>query len=279
MGSALLIIGIIIVVILIIGLGGYNYFLVTKNNEIAVQQTLKPFSAKIDPTTGNISKGGFKGQLSCPAGTKIEIVSAFYDIDDPYNTCSSSLSQVNPLVAFMCNPSASSPGTCSKNSDCPNTTMCSMSGKCVLKSYPKGYNCTSEPNTTPLTIGDNTYCVNTNICGGGVPNQVCMPGGTGGCAIRDASANVAQKCNGRTECDDLSENDFGQTPCNLKAIPCYSEISSNGPVWNSKGRSGYCGLPYGPGWGGGAPDYGNSSDAESGNLGYTMHGIYNCISN
>lgn len=286
MNSAIVIIFIIILFILVLGLGGLNYFLVTKNNEAAVQQTLKPFSARIDPTTGNISKGGFSGQLSCPAGTSIQIVSAFYDIDDPYAVCSSSINNVNPLVAFMCNPSVNGPGTCSKNSgssnQCPSGTEC-QSGKCKLQSQPSNY--TGCPKNAPLTkLSDgNYYCINSNVCGAGVPNPICQPkgvppGNTGGCAIRDASASVSQKCNGRSDCDDLSVKDFGKTPCNFAASPCWSQVTSDGPVWITD-RTGYCGLPYGPGWGGGAPAYGSSSDAGSGNLGYTMHGIYSCIAN
>lgn len=280
MNSALIIIFIVILVIIVLGLGGLNYFLVTKNNEVAVQQTLKPFSARIDPTTGNISKGGFSGQLSCPSGTSIQIVSAFYDIDDPYAVCSSNISNVNPLVAFICNPSVSGPGTCSKNSDCPTGTSC-QSGKCKLQSQPSNY--TGCPKNAPLIklsdgLGEAYYCINSNVCGAGVPNPICQPKGTGSCAIRDASASVAQKCNGRTECDDLSVKDFGKTPCNFAPSPCFSKVTSDGPQWITD-RTGYCGLPYGPGWGGGAPDYGSNSDAGSGNLGYTMHGIYSCISN
>lgn len=277
MNSALVIIVIIILVILILSLGGLNYFLLKKNNEAAIQQTLKPFTAKIDPTTGQISKGGFTGQLSCPAGTTIQIVSAFYDIDDPYGTCSSSINNVNPLVAFMCNPTVTGPGTCSKDSDCPSGTGCD-SGKCKLQSHPSNYG--SCPKNAPLTkLSDgNYYCINSNVCGAGVPNPICQPKGSGQCAVRDASASVAQKCNGKSTCDDLSVSDFGRTPCNFAASPCWSQITESGPQWISD-RTGYCGLPYGPGWGGGAPDYGNNSDSASGNLGYTMHGIYNCIAN
>lgn len=277
MNSAFVIIFIIILIILVVGLGGLNYFLVTKNNEAAVQQTLKPFSARIDPTTGNISKGGFSGQLSCPAGTSIQIVSAFYDIDDPYAVCSSDISNVNPLVAFMCNPNVTGPGTCSKDSDCPSGTSC-QSGKCKLKIYQSNEKCPTPTTKYPIPNSSTFYCMNSNVCGAGVPNPICQPKGTGSCAIRDASASVAQKCDGRGDCDDLSVKDFGKTPCSFAATPCFSKVTSDGPQWITD-RTGYCGLPYGPGWSGGAPDYGSNNDAGSGNLGYTMHGIYNCISN
>lgn len=278
MNTILIILIIIILLIFIFALGGLNYYFISKNNGNAVQQTIKSFSAKIDPTTGNST--GFKGQLSCPAGTNINIISAFYDIDDPYATCSANISQVNPLVAFMCNPSVSSPGVCEvgKN-ECPSGTKCNSSGHCQLIKA----NGSCPANTSPITYNGQTYCVNTDVCGAGVPNPVCSPNGSGQCAIRDASASVSQKCNGKNNCDDLSVSDFGDTPCNFSppAGGCWSSMGSNGPNWvvggvSGRPNTGYCALPYGPGWGGGAPDYGSNSDSPSGNLGYTMHGIYNC---
>lgn len=329
--------GIITIIILFIVFAvfvGLNVMTTSNNRKIAQKQRFIPFGTKIDPTTGepnfppggtpdtpfttNDANGKVIPQIQCPAGTKINIVGAFFDIFDPYAECSTTPDQVNPYFAFQCIPNYSgrTPGgtavaACNTDKDCSQygasgQYRCGGNGTCVLApqtpdSKTKVVTCPvwNSPSggrikLVPITWSDgNQYCVDPNMCGAnidaalkyhttGVPNPMCNPVTTPAqCAMRDASATVAAKCNGKQSCGDLSMEDFGDYPCaGVKPQQCIIGLNPDGsPKWYGGRQSGYCSLPFLQGYKGGVPSDGTGAgDPANYNLGYTMHGLFTCVS-
>lgn len=284
------------------------------NQKLASQTQYLPFTARIDSSTGRFTgfmrKDG-SPQLSCPPGKKINIIGAFYDIFDPYGECSSDVTGVDKSVAYTCDPTVQSSFPCSDDSQCPgyikganNPFTCAIpqggsTGFCQLAQLGSGADCPRGL----VNVGG--YCLDPNVCGVGnnpilapngqtwpskvssvgFPNPYCSPNNTSTkCAIRDASATVAAKCDGLQECPDLSIKDFGDSPCwgskgwdmSIPSEGCLGTTPS-GAIDFKQARVGYCGLPFAPGFGGGLPSSGTSSEPQTGNIGYTLHGIYTCV--
>lgn len=299
---------IVVLFVILIVFGILNVVTARNNQILARKQILLPFSATIDPTTGQ--ETGFMNidgtpQIKCPVGTKVNIVGAFFNVFDPYNECAAKVDQVNPFLAFMCNPavqgvlpSSSGQTTCSGDQDCPyymnpdTPFFCNPNTKmCQLK--PTTAATCSTVNFDMVNIGGSKYCVERNLCGTniknvagtGVPNPACSPSNSSAkCAIRDASANVAAVCDGRQDCSNLKMADFGDLPCGYTPKACISGYTGSSPDWitstGTNSRSDYCALPYLPGYSGGLPSAAASSDSPvdpNSNVGYTMHGIYTCV--
>lgn len=282
----------------------------TTNQKLSAQSLYLPFTAKIDPKTGKST--GFKTstgkpQLSCPVGKKINVVGAFFDIFDPYTECTTSINNVDPHFAFLCNPNQSGPTACSSDKECPawtqgsnNPFTCNIpkgesTGFCKLNNIGVGQSCPGKGSGYNFqNIGG--YCIDANMCGTnivspsgssmkpGVPNPYCTPSNSKSqCAMRDASATVAAKCNGQQECSDISVKDFGDLPClgtHMEPKSCLTTSSTGGVAFIDGKRDGYCGLPFMPGYPGGLPPNsasGSTSEPANGNVGYTMHGIYTCV--
>lgn len=281
-GTTLAIIGLSIS---ILGFAIWYILQTRKNYQYSVGQRLIPFTAAVDPTTGQSSAftdAEGNPQIICPSGTVVNIVGAFYDISDPYGECTSTPA---PLIGSWCDPSVPSTQACQTDDDCGSGGImkCGSSGFCQLAPFsgscPEGYR--------SLTSGSNNYCVPDDLCGPGIPNPVCSASiGSNQCATRDATDSVGEKCNGRPECSDLSISDFGPSPCpSLAPTTCISGYQSDGsPIWTvQRGPDfrGYCGLPYLPGWAGGPPSgsttTGPNTINPSTSLGYTLHGIYACV--
>jgi len=289
----------IILVIALVVLIVLNFKTVNTNQSTAKNRIIYSFSSNIDATTGkdkSFNNASGQPQITCPAGTKINIIAGFFDVFDPYGECAAAATDINPAYAFMCVPSIMSSAACSSDKDCPDFrfTCDANAKKCRLNEKVDQTKCV--PTTGQHFVQMGNYCVDMDICGTdiegaaktgvGVPNPVCSPGSSSNaqCAMRDASATVAAKCDGRQTCSDLSMEDFGDFPCSFSpAVNCITKYdSNNNPVWSldkNGQRSGYCGLPYIPGYVGGVPPNSstNISDPPSSNLGYTMHGIYTCV--
>lgn len=299
----------------------------SNSQKIAQRQHFIPFGSVIDPTTGEpthppngspdtpftfTSEGGVLApQIQCPAGTKINILGAFFDVFDPYAECSLTEDNVNPYFGFLCIPDhvgktrdGKTVAICNNKTDCSKYGIsgqytCGPQNTCVLADYGS----TSCPaGLSPIISNGKKYCVDANVCGSniqsaleknktGVPNPFCSPNNTNAkCAIRDASATVAKKCNGRQECGDLTVADFGDYPCNGVA-PTRCIVSANGkditwytpkdsdPTTQGKYRTtGYCSLPFLYGYKGGVPNFGDGSEVDANyNHGYSLHGIYSCV--
>jgi hypothetical protein len=313
-----------------------NVMTTSNNIKIAQTQQFIPFSSTIDPTTGappvppngssetpfttTDQNGKLIPQIRCPVGTKINITGAFFDVFDPYNTCTSDKNQVNPYFGFLCIPgfSGKNPNTgasialCNTIADCSKYGAegqfeCGPDNTCVLADYSKKdcpmWNSPYSGRIQLKPITDSTgkkYCVDPNMCGSniaaaysngttGVPNPFCSPGTTLGnvskCAVRDASATVAAKCNGRQTCGDLTMEDFGDYPCQgIKPSQCIIGTNKDGsPKWfgDKTGTirpTGYCSLPFLQGYKGGLPENATGDpDPRNYNHGYVMHGLYSCV--
>lgn len=300
----------LLIILLLIGVTGlFVFFGYTTNKNISQSSTAQiySFAGKIDPTTtlissydtplvGQNSQGQTVNQITCPAGTTINIIGAIADIYDPFGECTINPS---PQLRATCDPSVSA-GTCSSNSDCyDNTWYCNTSGQCQLKS-----NLAPAPNQLAPAdgcvwgaTGNPDYqnaCIDPNICLGvgltSTPpgsNYYCNPANhTNACAARDASAYIAAKCNGQTTCN-VSIADFGPTPCNIglggsnldPTMVTYGEDYTTQRANNEP----YLGLPLTYGWNGQSypTDSSNNGTANTPtvNLGYKVHGIYSCIPN
>jgi hypothetical protein len=330
--GTILIISLLIVLSVFIGL---NVMTTTNNQKIAQTQKFQTFSSAIDPKTGQptFPEGGSSDapftvtdenskiipQIQCPVGTKINILGAFFDIFDPYATCSATEDQVSPYFGFLCIPDHVGKtrdgntviAPCVNDKKCadygaPNQFMCSTtSGTCVLKPQDpvNGAPPTAPKGLSTITVKGKYYFVNPDTCasnidlaratsGTGTPNQYCSPGSTAAqCAIRDASATVAAKCNGRQSCGDLTMADFGDYPCfdatgaGVEPKQCILGTNQDGTVqWYESSppaglhrTTGYCSLPYLQGFEGGYPQYGTQQENPNYNHGYTMHGLFSCV--
>lgn len=307
-------------VILIIGLllflflmlfGGSAYF-VDQNLKSSVINRYIPFSASMGPggkdsyvtmTNGN---GQQTSQLTCPSGYKINIVGAFHQVFDPNEQCTPSFSnKISNALSATCgatgdkqnDPQPVPIGVCSSDSDCydPNIFEC-VNSKCQLKT--NACNSDSDCGSDGVHKCIKGMCIDKNVCLGitydgkgelntpssitGNTNPICDPTNTSTrCAIRDASAFVADKCDGQNSCS-IKISDFGPLPCSgFEVTSCNIDPSStNQQDFTPDRQSSYCQLPMGYGVSGGIPS-GASQNGTSApatvNLGYQVHGFYTCV--
>ncbi len=257
-----------------------------ENQALAYQQTLLTFTSTTDPSTGqmrSLTNSSGTAQIACSPGYHINIVSAIYSVQDPYGECGSAESEVDPTMAYLCNPSITGP-SCQQDTDCSSddSAYCN-GGTCALQ----GGMTSCSSSKTLTSISGSEYCVDPNLCGYNIdavkgpppfPNPYCKNvKNLGSCAIRDSSATIASQCDGKSEC---VPTNLGDMPCaSLSPTGCFTP-GTNGPVWVSSGsRTGFCALPYAPGYSGGTPGYGSTSDAPSASLGYVLRGLYSCVAN
>ena len=306
--GAISILSMILLFVAVIGFIVLTYLRTTNNIILSTQQRFIPFRAAYDPTTGELPPGAFNNvngspQLQCPAGTSINVVGAFFDVFDPYGETipGSNNSQVNQLLVQQCIPGTPNGQTCQQTSDCNGnsgtTVYGCVSGKCVLN----GSNATSCPNNSPNGGKPNSVygCADPNVCGysiAGATAATLFPNPAyslvqNQCAIRDVSALISAKCNGRTSCPDLSDQDLlnqnGSYPCvnpDMNPQQCITSFDSYGNAQlASRTDSNYCGLPFFPGWAGNVPNQpdpsGGSPNPANANLGYVIHGFYTCVPN
>lgn len=308
-----------IIILLLIGLALLVSTAIIANNNIqkSIGNTVQSFSANTGPganfstpLTGTDANGNTISQVSCPAEKTINIIGAFYQVSDPYGSCNTLANNNNKVSAInaMCGVMGTGSvvpvpiGTCSTSGDCydPNIFEC-INNTCQLQqmcSTDADCNFGSGVYTCQGATGGNKngYCVDKNVCLGlsysgqgelQTPlintynnNSVCDPtNATTMCAIRDASAYIATKCNGQNVCN-LTIADFGPTPCSgITATPCnFNTSQSSFEDFTSDRNSLYCQLPFNYGWSGQPPQNSTGSPGNASvNLGYTVHGIYTCI--
>lgn len=135
------------------------------------------------------------------------------------------------------------------------------------------------------------YCAQSPTCANigtdpDIPqNPTCTTDGNGsnglGCIPRDASAYLAEQCNGKRSCaitwNPSDSTYFGPKPCNIDvdwSTPTEGAGNDGGGVVSK-----YETLPVAPGWGGGSPgsgQYQGSTQSSTYSLGFSCHGIYSC---
>lgn len=302
---------IIVIVVLFIAIVALGIFfaITTKNNyDLSAQQRLYPFAAVIDPQNPNTvvpltyttPTGETGNQITCPAGTKINIVGAFFDIVDPYGMCTPN---PNSLVSATCGGpgsvvcSATKPCTApgmdcepSQNPNDPNSycvaAPCNSSTVLPASTSTTSWICNSNP-ALPLTAAQKAQgytgritpveiCSNLN---NNFQNTTCA-NGANNCAPRDASAYLAKACNGQQTCNATITSDFfGPFPCGGGTFQNPGNVP-NACSGTQTASSGYCSLPYAPGTDTSfTPTNGGSTAATTFSQGYMVHGLYTCVPN
>lgn len=132
-------------------------------------------------------------QMQCPTGYRINVVSAFLEVADPYGECSSSPTST---LKLSCGDSSDKSGatTCKtgNDSECGPGMTC-PAGKCVPKTCKSNASCASSSTAgtiqaCPANLGMKG-CTSHNSCGD--PTLVCMmnPGDTSGVCQLDPGAS------------------------------------------------------------------------------------------
>lgn len=248
-------------------------------------------------------------QLSCPAGSKINIIGAYVEVYDPYGSCSPSpnLSYQNTCgIDLSGTDNITKMTACTTADDCGPLQECGSKGVCVPRTGCKGHgDCTDDNivaysgNSTPginygycrINPGASTgTCEIYPLCSTGQPNgpasppgtalnPTCMPGGTGNCRPRDASGYLAQWCDGKSQCLTISDpwdpsdptgGAFGPLPCQI-SVP-----GAGSPDYTSSGN-GYLGLPVTTSWDNTTSSGTSGTPPPAFKQGYYVHGIYTCI--
>jgi len=296
---------IIVIVVLFLAIVALLIFfgITTKNNyDLSFQQRLYPFAAVIDPQAPNtvvpLNNGSGESQLTCPAGTKINIVGAFFDIVDPYGTCTPN---PNSTISATCG----GPGTIV----CP-TNACPANMGCEPSQNPNDNNsyCVALPcnasTTLPTPTTTTTWTCNPNpaypltaaqkaqgYTGRLTPVEICSnlnanfqnttcANGANNCAPRDASAYLAKACDGQQTCNaTITSQYFGPFPCGEGTFQNPGSMTDPQSCSSSKtGSSGYCSLPYAPGTDPSfTPTNGGNSASTTFSQGYMVHGLYTCV--
>ena len=295
---------IIVLFIVIVALGIF-FGITTKNNyDLSAQQRLYPFAAVIDPQNPNqvvpLNNEAGESQLTCPPGTKINIVGAFFDIVDPYGMCT-------PNPTSVVSATCGGPGTiicpanaCPANMSCePSQTQGDNNSYCVAS--PCNASTVLPPNTStttwtcnpnpafPLTPAQQTAPLNftgritpVEVCSnlnGSFQNTTCA-NGANNCAPRDASAYLAKACDGQQVCNaTISSQYFGPFPCGGTNFQNPGNMTTPGSCSsNQTASSGYCSLPYAPGT---DPSFTPANAANPAGTtfsqGYMVHGLYTCV--
>lgn len=307
---------IILIIVLIIILGVVIFLLwnnISKSKKQEQLNIIYPFSG-ILPAPGsnrNPSGGlslyrsdGVTPQLSCPAGTTLNIIGAYVEVYDPYGSCSPSPNvsyQETCGINLSGTPSVSNLKSCATTSDCGPLQVCtngvcvpmtcSSHGQCTttgIAPYPCSGNGPCAGITPGLSYG---YCGASGtceiypVCGVDnspttAQNSICAPGGSGSCKPRDASAYLAAWCDGKGQC--LTKNDpwmpntdnsaFGPLPCQLAAPGLNS-----GDYTSS--TNGYLGLPVVTSWNNVSSSGTSNTPPPDFKQGYYVHGLFTCIPN
>jgi hypothetical protein len=269
---------------------GISIVNISKTSGLIQTKQLIPFTQKLTQTNGSPTPNL---QLSCPVGKKINIVGAYYQVIDPFNECTS-----KPLTAIQaaCNPSQEF-GKCSSSGDCLDQAYeCDTTkGMCVLKTNLTDCSSTTipyPPYTQSPTYqfipvnGNQGYCQDVLVCYSGTQgssgsfngqNSSCQS-----CAVRDASAYIADQCDGQATCS-LDMSNFGPSPCGIPPSTTavsgpedvLTERQAGDPYYQLPFTYGSNGLPAIPNsdLGGQSPSIGPTSV----NIGYYVHGIYTCV--
>lgn len=297
---------IIIILILVVIFGvmiGLTYWTEYTNSKSQQKNIIYPFSGFIDPSQTNkpvrlTRAPGNQPQISCPVGTKVNIIGAWVEVNDPFGECAMPGSTFRTTCGD--DSDRASAVSCSSSVDCGEGMDCDQ-GKCMPKSCSSAGDC----GATACGVDPGTACKNDSDCKGGAmvcvgnqcqvrpdlgsctfcrngkcaqaptcsnlnqkyQNKTCVSTNTKtNCRPRDASAYLAAACDGKQVCDvswdPSSPHFFGPLPCQVS--PDNVEYST---------------LPVIPGWSGGTPyDGAQGNENVSYKQGYYIHGIYTCTS-
>ena len=205
----------VVLFILVIVFFVLKYTIDSKNKQDSAKNILYPFSGYLappkqtgasksstNPGTGSNPQaglclvgqvGGEKStvpQIQCPTGYKINIVGAFFEVNDPYGECSQTVDQTlqltcgnqlqNPII--NCSVTSTNPFPCGPGMECYN-------GKCIPMSCTTSADCiqtgsTFNMNSCSANLGKTcTTKTESSTCGSGLRCMVGSGQSTGTCEI------------------------------------------------------------------------------------------------
>lgn len=293
----------ILMILLILGIAALAplvFFTEKSNDEMNKVNVLYPFTGRYNNNTGdvellNVDK---KSQISC--GDKnngtINIVGAFFDLDDPYGQCTGESSR---SIESACGiPVSSGTVSCSTTKECGDGMSCD-NGKCrpatatvdsngnvdVSKCRHSGTKipaCPINPGTVCKTANDTKpgmickYDGNNNLVWTVIPGNKCFGVNTTyntcalfpDCGNADISKNTVInntcKSRGKANCMSRDASAYLAKACDGKST-CNPSLSK-GDLGPLPCASGYIqGLPV------------SSGDNGKYNQGFSFHGLYTCI--
>ena len=258
--------GIILILILLVILFVVLTIVTTLKNNDNTQNLLLPFAARIDQKNPKASvsmtrkddNNNSVPQLQCPIGYKINIVTAWSEVYDPYGMCNT---KPDDVIASTCG-SQDGVTRCDSSRDCGSFMTCNSKKRCVQKKCKKTSDCETGYKC------NNGYCAPSPTCddlSSKFTNNYCSSSGDHyrNCKSRNVTAYLSKECNGKSECK------VTWTPNKIGALgPSPCEILTT--------DADYSKLPSITGWGGGAPKDGVKVPSnESG--GYYVHGLFSCV--
>ncbi len=264
--------------------------------------------------TGLTGGNGASPQIQCPVGSKINIVGAYVEVNDPYGECS--VTSPSATFSLSCGDSSaiSTAQTCASASDCPigmdcenNRCLpltCTANSQCIgdgtaAQVCPVGVGvtgCTDHTRGGPDGTDARLVCVNSTWAFDPAYGQ-CMMCSTGGKCM-----NVPL-CSGTTKTSGVFQNSrCTQGDCKIRDASSYLAkhcdgnsqcLGDSSDMWIPDTPGGafgplpcsinttdpdYTTLPVIPGWNAGVTPHGGGTPVLANfSQGYYVHGIYTCI--
>jgi hypothetical protein len=208
-GSVITIIILGVILVIVVSL---TIYMTIQNKKKQMVNQVMPFTARLDPSgnlTPSLTTASGASQISCPVGTKINILGSILEVYDPYSECLAT--GAVPEFQTMC----------SNYNTQPNPDPTSTTGQLCANTDPShGYR-----NTTCWADGSGNY-------------------GDGNCKIRNASIYLAGACDGKTgACNVTVDNStVGPWPCQILPAP----VGSGSDYLDLPIANGNSGLPTAP---------------------------------
>lgn len=176
----------LLMILLVIAIGvlaGGVYYIERKNTIKEANNILYPFTGQVSGSKLNLINSSGNPQISCEdkGGGNVNIVGAFFDIEDPYGQCTG---KSNPIINTTCGIDTKNIG-CKSDNDC-GTAMTCKSGYCTPnKAYLNSdgtidedrSDCTdsnSDVDYCPVNPGTSCNTNDTNVCGGDDSIMTCV---------------------------------------------------------------------------------------------------------
>ncbi len=297
---------IVVILILLIAVGGFIGLTIWTERENAKKQQnniIYPFTGAINPkNTGKpvvlTRAPDGRNQIECPVGTKINIIGAWVEVNDPFGECATPNSTFRATCGDDTDLSSavkcSNSGQCGEGMDCTGgkciPKSCTVVGDCGANSCPvrPGKPCSKK---NPDCGGSPMICIN-NTCQVNPSAGQCMSCNNGRCVqsptcsnlnssfqnIACVSTNLKNKCRPRDASAYLAKECNGEQSCTVSWNPSSSRFFGPLPCQVGVRDKEYPIFPIVPGWNGSIPA-GKGAKAEPANFnqGYYIHGIMTCI--
>lgn len=300
----------ILMILLVTAIGvlaGGVYYIEKKNIMKEANNILYPFTGQVSGGKLNLVNSSGNPQISCEdkGGGAVNIVGAFFDIEDPYGQCTGTS---NPIINTTCGIDTKNIG-CKSDNDC-GTAMSCKSGYCTPnKAYLKPDNTTIDKDSSECLDDDTdadycpvnpgTSCSKDGECGDG-SIMTCVgldkSGNNGTCQANNDTACFGVNTKNNTcalfpLCNnaDISGSNVLNNACNSSNadMSCMSRDASASlarycdgkPTCNINVSTDDPDSPTGPLPCSGSIDQLPITPGNDGNYnqGYYFHGLYTCI--